>query len=226
MATEPIARRRPRRATLKDEAAQHLRGLIFSGELPPTSRINQDAIAEHLGISKLPVREALIQLASEGLVDMEANRGAFVAPLGPDDVRDHYHIFGLVAGLAVERATPLLEESEIEELVELQREMDAATDSVDQERLNHEFHRRLHRVGASRRLLAVLRYLSGTMPLDWFSFAEGWSEVACRQHWGIIEALRDRDAELAGARVVEHFTSVANQGVEILRDRGAWSPAD
>ena len=64
-----------RRPNLKQEAAQHVRDMIFSASVRPRERLDQDKIAEQLGISRLPVREALITLEAEGLVENIARRG-------------------------------------------------------------------------------------------------------------------------------------------------------
>ena len=68
----------------KEAAARAIRGLVFAGELRRGAKIDQDALADHLGMSKLPVREALISLAGEGIIETIPRRGAFVA-LDPRD---------------------------------------------------------------------------------------------------------------------------------------------
>ena len=85
--------------SLKDSAADYLREQILTGQLTPGTKIDQDEISAALGISRLPVREALIQLANEGLVDAVPRRGAFVASLERADIVDHYRVSsGLVGG--------------------------------------------------------------------------------------------------------------------------------
>ena len=80
----------PQPSVLKQRAAQEIRRRIFAGEMRPGSKVDQDAIAADLGISKLPVREALIALDGEGIIQVAPRRGAFVAELSREDVRDHY----------------------------------------------------------------------------------------------------------------------------------------
>src|SRR3982751_2093819 len=83
-----------------DEAALLIRRMIFDGELRPGERVPQDDVAAMLGISRIPVREALIALEREGWVTIEMNRGAFVNAFDARSVRDHYELFGLVYGFA------------------------------------------------------------------------------------------------------------------------------
>src|SRR5437763_14146955 len=78
-----------------DDAALLIRRMIFEGELRPGERVPQDHVAAVLGISRIPVREALIALEREGWVTIEMNRGAFVNALDARSVRDNDDLFGL-----------------------------------------------------------------------------------------------------------------------------------
>ena len=88
--TDGHPRARRSRPTLKDEAAQYVRDRILTGVRKPGMKIDQDAVADDLGARRLPVREALIALEAEGLVETIARRGLYVAALSPSDIRDHY----------------------------------------------------------------------------------------------------------------------------------------
>src|SRR5262249_55944886 len=78
-----------------DEAAQYIRSLIFDGDLQPGDRVPQDEVAKVLGVSRIPVREALITLEGEGWVSIELNRGAFVNGYDANSVVDHYDLYGM-----------------------------------------------------------------------------------------------------------------------------------
>ena len=84
--------------------ASHIRRLIFEGELRAGMRVPQDAIASDLGVSRIPVREALIVLEREGWVTNEMHRGAFISALDEQAVHDHYELYGLIYGFAADRA--------------------------------------------------------------------------------------------------------------------------
>src|SRR5205807_8640573 len=92
------------RASTAEQAARYIRRLIFDGDLRPRDRVPQDDVASALGISRIPVREALIALEREGWVTIEMHRGAFVNEFDEHAVRDHYTLFGLVYGFAAQRA--------------------------------------------------------------------------------------------------------------------------
>src|SRR3954452_6410906 len=87
-----------------DEAAPLIRRMIFDGELRPHDRVPQDDTAAVLGISRIPVREALIALEREGWVTIAPHRGAFVNDLDEAAVRDHFELYGMTLGLAARRA--------------------------------------------------------------------------------------------------------------------------
>ena len=88
-----------------DLVAVHIRSMIFDGELRQGDRMRQDDIARRLGVSRIPVREAIIALDREGWLTITPHRGAFVHGLDEDALRDHYELLGLVYGLAARRAT-------------------------------------------------------------------------------------------------------------------------
>src|SRR5665213_1809643 len=87
-----------------EHIAAHIRSLIFEGELRPGMRVPQDAVASDLGVSRIPVREALIVLEREGWITNEMHRGAFISALDEQAVHDHYELFGLIYGFAADRA--------------------------------------------------------------------------------------------------------------------------
>src|SRR5579863_3507931 len=126
--------------SLKDLAAAHIRELILTGKLAPGTKVDQDQISEALGISRLPVREALIELAQESLIDAVPRRGAFVARLEREDIIDHYRIYGLIAGLAASRAAGAIRPDELVALRSINAAFSAATTAQEKADLNHEFH--------------------------------------------------------------------------------------
>src|SRR4029453_605947 len=106
-----------------DQVASYIRGLIFDGKLRQGAHIRQDDIAEELGVSRIPVREAIIALDCEGWVTIEPHRGAFVHGFDESVVRDHYDILGLLYGLVARRATERGSDEQIEQLDEAQRSL-------------------------------------------------------------------------------------------------------
>ena len=105
MSAEVPARPRRRRPRLSDEAAEHVRELIVSGQLEPGQFIRPETMAAELDISATPMREGLLTLQSEGLLRVEPRRGFMVAPLSANDIEDVFVGQSLLAGELAARAT-------------------------------------------------------------------------------------------------------------------------
>lgn len=210
------------RANLKDAVASYVRDLIFSGHLKPGAKVDQDAVAEALGVSKLPVREALIMLEAAALVEIAPRRGAFVAPLTRDDMRDHYRIYAAVCGIAAERAATVMDDTTIAALRESVARMRRPRPGDDLEALNDDFHRLINKSGGSRRLGAVLRGLSALM-FGEFQTTSTWGPVAARQHAEIAAAIESHDGEAAARLMTSHIVEGGEHAIALLEDRGFWS---
>jgi DNA-binding GntR family transcriptional regulator len=214
-----------RRQNLKQEVATHLRDEIFSGALKPGVRIDQDGLAAAVGVSRLPVREALIQLEGEGMVVNVPRRGAFVAPLEPEDIEDHFEMYGVLSGVAAARAASLGSAQLVADITEVSASMRRATDPDAHDRLNFTFHQLINKAGGSRRLISVLRTLSDNMPSHFFTSNNEWEfrERAFAEHDVIIEAIKAEDSDGAAKAVAVHFKHVGEQAVRSLRSTGFWS---
>lgn len=205
-----------RRPNLADEVATHLRSAILSGELKPGARVDQDAIAEELGVSRLPVREALISLDREGLVHTIPRKGSYVSRVDRADIADHYLIFGQVAGLAAARAVARLDDEGLEALLDLHQRMMSADSLVEQQRLNHEFHRTINRAAGSQRMMSMLQLLSRSLPMPYQDFPPEWLDEANRQHKDIVDAFRRRDTLAAQRAMEQHINASARHAIEVL----------
>jgi DNA-binding GntR family transcriptional regulator len=100
------------RRSAATEAENYITQLIFNGELAPGSRVPQDQIAEILGLSKAPIREALIALSHYGWVRLEANRGAFVVPFSLERFHEQTDLNVLLYEYVLRRAIPNLTEAD------------------------------------------------------------------------------------------------------------------
>lgn len=209
-------------SSLKDLAAQEIRHRVFNGDLRPGQKVDQDLLADELGISKLPVREALISLGYEGIIDQVARRGAFVAALSRDDIRDHYVVFGMVGGLAAERAAKRISDADLARLAELADLMECGTPGHEQDRMNFEFHRLINRASDSGRLLSILGSLGRLIPHGWFESHGGWADRAHSEHREILEALMRRDGPAARDLTERHFAGGGDVAVRRLEDHRYW----
>jgi DNA-binding GntR family transcriptional regulator len=214
------------RANLSDEVASVLRDRILSGVYKPEEKLPQDEIARDLEVSKLPVREALIQLQAEGLVTNLPRRGSFVASITREDVLDAYALYGLISGYAARRAAEVVSEEEVDKLERFADEMESMEDAELQASVNFEFHAMINRAGGSRRLRSTLRTVSNTLPTNFFGVRWVWSGHAHADHRRIIGALRSRDGDLAFETMYEHLRRSGEHAVTMLDEAGFWRPND
>ena len=213
---EPAELRPRRRPNLADEVAAHIRDAILSGRLKPGQRIDQDAIADELGVSRLPVREALISLDREVMVHTIPRKGSYVSRIDRDDIADHYQIFGQVAGLAAARAVARLDEDGLMQLIDLHERMAAADSLQEQQRLNHEFHRTINLAAGSQRMSSMLQLLARSLPMPYVDFPPEWLDEANRQHKDILDAFRRRDTLAAQRAMEQHINASARHAIEVL----------
>lgn len=206
----------------KESAAREIRSLVFAGELRPGSKVDQDALAERLGMSKLPVREALIALAGEGIIETIPRRGAYVADLSREDIRDHYWMLGVISGLAAERAAANLSDDDFADLDALAAQMESTDDLLEMERLNSAFHRMINKASRSRRLIAELRLLSRAIPPNFFDSHPDAVASSLRDHREILDALRDRSPGIARTLIEGHFLRGGHRAVGLLEEAGFW----
>ena len=195
---------------LYEEVAERLRQRIFHRELEPGSWIDELKIAEELGISRTPLREALKVLAAEGLVTMKVRRGAYVTEVSEKDLADVYHLLALLesdaAGVVAQRAT----DAELAGLQALHDELEAA--ATDRDRffaLNEQFHMRLLEIADNRWRDQMVADLRKVMKLNRHHslFKTGRISESLAEHRAIVQALTQRDALLAAQRMREHFRS-------------------
>lgn len=208
------------RGGLADEVVAYVRELVLSGALKPGTKIDQEAISKALDVSRSPIREALVILGKEGLLDVTPRRGAFVAHLTPEDIVDHYELFGVVSGRAAARAADTLKDDEIDELRAIHDRFVDGT-SEDLTELNRAFHRVINAT-APRRTRWLLRLLEKSVPANYYEFNEGWNARAVGHHAAILEAIVDRDADEARRRMEHHLHESGLAAVESLERQGFW----
>jgi DNA-binding GntR family transcriptional regulator len=196
------SRRRLKRESSADQVAAHIRRLIMSGELAQGERIRQESVAEELGVSRIPVREAIIALDREGWVELEANRGARVSGLGADDIRDHYELRGLVFGLMARRIAESIGDDDVNALIGLRRSMRAAAGIDEFAAVNDRFIGRLVRLADSPRLTAALSVTPAIIPQGYFEFVPAGRKIQEDGLAALIKALKARSPDAADAALL------------------------
>ncbi|HEX2381196.1 MAG TPA: GntR family transcriptional regulator [Acidimicrobiales bacterium] len=216
-----------------DHAYAQVRAAIVENRYPPGHRLVEQRIAEELGLSRTPVREALRMLEAEGLVVSERNRGAMVRPLSETEVVDLYGLRIRLESYAVEVATERATESALGDLADaadgfgdVRRSVDV--DSVEGVRMLHEANRRLHDgilVAARHHRLATMLTRTVDTPLvfqAFRSFSAAEIERSDTFHHLIVDAMCRRDGSRASALMAEHIA----QGRDAVLDAMAYADAD
>jgi DNA-binding GntR family transcriptional regulator len=189
-----------RRATAQDVVLAALRSDILTGALAPGDQIVQESLAERYGVSRVPLREALKTLESEGQVVYHPHRGYFVAELSVADLLEVYRLRAIFEAEAIRHAVPALADDDVEALADLLAEVDAAAadgDVIGMTAANRRFHFAIFDAAGLPRLSRLLRQLwEATDAYRALYFqAAGNRERVEHEHAAMLAALRARDAE-------------------------------
>ena len=212
---------------LSDTVFHKLRDAILDGTLEPGQWLRQEALAQELGVSQMPVREALKRLVAEGLAVRIPYKGVRVVQFSPEDIVDMVTVRMVLESLAVRFATPLIAAEELERLKENLREAAGYTGQEQMERrrqLNAEFHLTICRASGRRYLVRQVEMLWGWFPsvmlYEGMRRQEELSPVRLeresQEHWSLVRALERRDAGQAEEETRRHIRNLAQELTEVL----------
>jgi DNA-binding GntR family transcriptional regulator len=208
-----------------DDAALLIRRMIFEGELRPGQRVPQDDVAAALGISRIPVREALIALEREGWVTIEMHRGAFVNSLDAPSVRDNYELFGIVYGFAARRAIERSADSLVSRLAEIKARLDRTDDPVEFGFLASAFQAAVVDAARSPKIKSVLRAMQPLVPGDFFALVPDAMAIERRGFAALFRAFKRGDADAASGEYLRTMRRIGEKVVSVFRERGLFEPA-
>ncbi len=213
---------------LRQWVVDRLRGDILEGRIPVGEWLRQERLARELGVSQTPVREALKQLAADGVVEHVPYRGMRVVPFTPEDVEDLYASRLIEEGRAARFAAARISAAELDELRRLHARMRACEtprDLAEYRELNRRFH--LAIIGASKRPFLVRSLgqlwtafptmLWGVIPGVAAGSAPGRDDPDAAEHEEIVSALAARDEDRAERAVREHIQSAGIALVAAMR---------
>ncbi len=222
---ELAAARTGHRRSSGDLVADHIRRLIFEGVLRQGDHLRQDEIAAELGVSRIPVREAVIALDREGWLMIEPHRGAFVHGLDEAAVRDHYDVFGLIYGLTARRATERGTPEGIAALTAALREVKRASGTEAFWVANNDFLRQLFALAGSQRLASLARLLRNLVPGNFFEAVPGAMANQKRGVTAIVKAVRASDQVLAEQECQTLMRRQGDAVVALLSSRQLFRPS-
>ncbi|MDH7478830.1 MAG: GntR family transcriptional regulator [Syntrophomonadaceae bacterium] len=208
---------------LREIVFETLREAIIGGVLKPGERLMEVQLAEEMGVSRTPVREAIRKLELEGFVVMVARKGAYVAGISLKDVTDVFEIRAALEGLAAYLAAGRATEEELEEMERVLVAKSASLEASDLSSLvekDTQFHELLYRASRNQRLIQILSNLREQINrFRAVSLASpGRGKEALEEHKKILEAVAARDAELAQRLGQEHIENAENALLYTMRN--------
>jgi DNA-binding GntR family transcriptional regulator len=207
---------------LRELVFESLREAIIAGQLRPGERMMEIQMAEEMGVSRTPVREAIRKLELEGLVVMVPRKGAYVAGLSLKDMTDVFEIRRALEGLAAELAAERISDDELEEMERYLIKIAKDIESGDVHKVvetDTDFHSLLYKSSRNSRLSQIISNLREqiqrfrTTSLS----SPGRMKSALEEHRKIVEAIATRDGELARKITQEHIENAENSLMEIIQ---------
>jgi len=198
--------------------ADSLRADILRGKLKSGQALKQDEIAAQFGISKIPVREALIQLKAEGLVNFYPNRGAFVSELSAVEADEIYIMRIALETAVLARAIPNLTVAHLKHAKEILDAIHREENIAKWGELNWEFHATLYTPAALPRLMETIRTLHSNIARYLVLYLAGmaYQKKSQKEHRAILEACRHGNTEKAVACLEEHLRGASTHLVAFL----------
>ncbi|WP_181706788.1 GntR family transcriptional regulator [Chthonobacter rhizosphaerae] len=204
-----------RSVSRKDAVLAVLRAGIIDGRLGPGARLDQNEIAQSLGVSRMPVREALKQLETEGLVVVYPYRGVEVARLDPEAITELFGIRIALERLAVSRAAVNLTAPHLKAMQAILKKMDRSVTlgGVDDPwmRQNREFHTIINEASDWPRLVETIdQFRSNVERYVRYYLRTRGREQSQLEHWQLYEACARRDSAAAAAMIEQHLQNTAD----------------
>jgi DNA-binding GntR family transcriptional regulator len=203
-----------------------LREEILSMELPPGHPLDEAGLAAKFGVSRSPVREALVRLSADGLVNTLPNKSTIVSPLNVEDFPRYMDALDLLQRAVTRLAAILRTDTDLESIRKRQAEFREAVDRSDAIAMierNCELHMAIARAGRNRYLTDSYRRLLDegrrTLRLYFRSFNDKLPPELAEAHDRIIEALEQQDADLAERLAHEHALELQNRFVQYMSAR-------
>ncbi len=202
----------PRKRVLAEDVASRLRAAILAGHFAPGERLREEQLANALGVSRGPVREALVQLERQGLVVINRNRGAVVAQLSREDLEELYTLRLPLEELAVRRATQLATDADIAKLEaivgRIRASVERGVSESEAAELDLELHDLIYELARHRRLRETWETIRPQIHILLLSrnVAHGdFREMLLLSHQDIVESIRLRDEDRAVSFIREHL---------------------
>ena len=207
---------------LREEVFHTLRQAILKGEMKPGFRLREISLSNELGVSRTPIRDAIRMLEQEGLVVMEANKGAYVAEISKQELNDVLELRRSLEALAIEKASERISEKELEQLDKAAEEFASLAMSdnlMELAEADVRFHDVIYRATDNQRLIQLLFNLREQMYRYRVEYLkrEEVHENLLVEHKRIIETIAARDMDAAVDAVCQHIDNQVSAVIDTIR---------
>lgn len=196
--------------TKEELVARHVRQLIVSGQLKPGARLRQQQLADELGVSPTPVREALRSLISEGWLVAVPHIGVSVAEVNYEGLDEIFTVRQMLEGYLAEGAARRMTDDVLVTLRKLNQEFEDASNRqefIEARRANYEFHLLVWETAGAPVTLGIINRLWAKFPWNSLGAVPGRGERTVHEHQDLIEALAARDPERSAKALIAHIQS-------------------
>jgi DNA-binding GntR family transcriptional regulator len=198
-------------APLRDRIASSIRNAIIHGKLQPGSRLTEQELVTMLGVSRTPLREALLLLDSEGFINVLPRRGAVVSEISQSDVEEIYGAKGILEAAAARLACDKISTETIERLSAITEEMETTVNDKKKDdrsllNLNAEFHQVLSDAGGNKKISQLIKNLRGqTLRYNYIYLSlKTRIDSSIADHKKIIDALQQKNKAIIEQLIIEH----------------------
>jgi DNA-binding GntR family transcriptional regulator len=210
----------------KDQVVTHILNLILNGKLRSGDRVDRNEIALGLGVSRVPIQEALVQLEHDGIVSTRYHRGAFVERFDEATVLEHHEIEGLLNGIASARAATNPTPRILGQLDALMRSLRSAKEARAFSEIGGQYRRTINDEYAGPRLHATIRASQNLIPrVFWMTYQNNHDDML-PFYEDETSAIHRRDPEAARAACVSRSYLLAQTMLSELFRRRVFTPAE
>jgi DNA-binding GntR family transcriptional regulator len=211
---------------LRDRIASSIRDSIIEGKIKPGERLMEPDVAKTLGVSRTPLREAFLQLESEGFLKVNPRKGALVTETSPKDAKETYEIKGALEALAARLAADNITDDQIGEIIDINKKMESIAQSEKKDyktflELNSLFHQKIYECSGNSKLSKMINTLRNQTLRYNYIYLSLLSHLdeSVAEHFEIVNALKNRRPEEAEAVVKKHNDSARKMLINYIKNQ-------
>ena len=208
--------------TIPTKVCRVIREAILNGELQPGQRLVQDELANSIGVSRMPIREAFKQLESEGLIIIEPHKGASVKTFSIEEVEEIYYLRSIFEKEAVKDSVDNMSGSVISRLEELVEKMEKTSNIEEFVKINIQFHSELMSCCRMNKLKSFIENLWSGFPQHTPYMLPDQIGISNSEHREILKAVKENNSIKASELVSEHISRVGRGLIPIINSKGKY----